>query len=67
MRHTMPAALQVKAESLVLHYHSARPALWPIVVGVLKGVCQEFFGFEVDVELTASREAGTSDHEVGTQ
>lgn len=31
---------QVTATSLELHYYSARPGLWPIVVGVLKGVCK---------------------------
>lgn len=35
-----PVPLQVTGTSLLLHYHSVRPALWPIVVGVLKGASQ---------------------------
>lgn len=50
-------------ESLLLHYHSSRPGLWPIVVGVLRGMSKEYFGFEVGVELVRSRDDG-ADHEV---
>ena len=58
-----PPVPQVTPESLLLHYYSSRPGLWPIVVGVLKGMSKEYFGFEVGVELVASRDAG-DDHEV---
>lgn len=54
---------QVTPESLLLHYYSSRPGLWPIVVGVLKGMSKEYFGFEVGVELLESRDEG-ADHEV---
>ncbi|KXZ51386.1 hypothetical protein GPECTOR_12g348 [Gonium pectorale] len=55
---------QVTSSNLLLHYHSIRPALWPIVSGVLKGVSKVLFEHEVEIELVASREAGDSDHEV---
>ncbi len=35
--------------SLLLHYQSMRPALWPIVSGVLKGVAPVLFSHEVQV------------------
>lgn len=57
------SSLQVTPESLLLHYYSSRPGLWPIVVGVLKGMSKEFFGFEVGVELVESRDEGAH-HEV---
>lgn len=57
--------LQVTPESLLLHYYSPRPGLWPIVVGVLKGVAAGFFSLQLQVELLHSRERGDSDHEVG--
>jgi hypothetical protein len=34
----------VGPESLLLHYYSSRPGLWPIVVGVLKGMSKTYFG-----------------------
>ncbi|PNW71315.1 hypothetical protein CHLRE_16g649050v5 [Chlamydomonas reinhardtii] len=55
---------EVTGTSLLLHYHSVRPALWPIVVGVLKGASQKLFGHDVELELVRSREAGDCDHEV---
>jgi hypothetical protein len=58
-----PPPPQVTPSSLLLHYYSSRPGLWPIVVGVLKGMSKEFFGFELGVELMQSREEG-ADHEV---
>lgn len=54
---------QVTAESLHLHYISARPGLWPITMGVLKGMSQEFWGFDLDLTLIKSRDEG-DDHEV---
>jgi len=53
----------VTPESLELHYFSARPALWPIVVGVLKGLAKERWGFPMDVEMLKGRDSG-HDHEV---
>ncbi|GIL96581.1 hypothetical protein Vretimale_2365 [Volvox reticuliferus] len=55
---------KVTSTSLLLHYHSIRPALWPIVSGVLKGASKFLFEHEVDMELVASRDAGDCDHEV---
>ena len=42
-----PLPSQITPDSLLLHYYSSRPGLWPIVVGVLKGLAKEYFGFEV--------------------
>ena len=42
-----PLPSQITPDSLLLHYYSSRPGLWPIVVGVLKGLSKEYFGFEV--------------------
>jgi hypothetical protein len=56
---------QVTPESLLLHYYSPRPGLWPIVVGVLKGLASNYFSLQLQVELLHSREKGDSDHEVG--
>ena len=50
--------------SLELHYHSPRPALWPIVKGIVLACSEQMFHHSADVELILSREAGTSDHEV---
>ncbi|GFR46278.1 hypothetical protein Agub_g7832 [Astrephomene gubernaculifera] len=55
---------QVTSNSLLLHYHSMRPALWPIVSGVLKGAAQVLFEHAVELQLVASREAGDCDHEI---
>ncbi|GLI69453.1 hypothetical protein VaNZ11_014066 [Volvox africanus] len=55
---------KVTSTSLLLHYHSIRPALWPIVSGVLKGASKFLFQHEVEMELVASRDAGDCDHEV---
>ncbi|GLC52309.1 hypothetical protein PLESTB_000607500 [Pleodorina starrii] len=55
---------QVTSTSLLLHYHSIRPALWPIVSGVLKGISKVLFDFEVELQLVASREQGDCDHEI---
>jgi hypothetical protein len=40
---------QVTAESLDLHYFSNRPGLWPIVVGVLKGLSNDYFKLDLQV------------------
>jgi hypothetical protein len=55
--------VQVTSESLLLHYYSSRPGLWPIVVGVLKGISKSYFGFDMGIELLQSRDQG-ADHEV---
>ncbi|KAF8066284.1 Gucy1b1 [Scenedesmus sp. PABB004] len=57
---------EVTPESLVLHYYSSRPGLWPIVRGVLRGMAGTYFKLqgELRVELLRSREAGDCDHEV---
>jgi len=57
----------VRPEGLTLHYYSSRPGLWPIVVGVLKGVAATYFGIDVSVELVAGRHEGAprrATHEV---
>lgn len=41
--------LQITPESLLLHYFSNRPGLWPIVVGVLKGLSSDYFNCELQV------------------
>lgn len=56
--------LQVTPESLLLHYYSSRPGLWPIVAGVLKGISKDYFKLDLQVELLQSREKGDCDHEV---
>ncbi|EFJ46683.1 guanylyl and adenylyl cyclase family member [Volvox carteri f. nagariensis] len=55
---------QVTSTCLLLHYHSIRPALWPIVSGVLKGASKFLFDHGVELELVASRDAGDCDHEI---
>jgi hypothetical protein len=62
----LPAAprAQVTPESLLLHYYSNRPGLWPIVVGVLKGMSQDYFKLDLAFELLHSRDKGDADHEV---
>lgn len=54
----------VTPTSLELHYYSARPALGPIVVGVLKQLGKTYWGFEVGVELLRGRDDCSDDHEV---
>ncbi|GFH09776.1 guanylate cyclase domain-containing protein [Haematococcus lacustris] len=46
-----------------LHYYSNRRALWPIVVGVLKGLSKQYLKYDLTVELLQSRDGG-HDHEV---
>jgi hypothetical protein len=41
--------VQVTPESLMLHYFSNRPGLWPIVVGVLKGMSNDYFKLDLKV------------------
>lgn len=54
-------------ESLLLHYYSKRPGLWPLVVGVLKSMASRYYGItQLSMELVASRHEGTCDHEVRT-
>ena len=55
---------KITSTSLELHYYSPRPALWPIVKGIVLAVSEEMFHHKAEVELILSREAGTSDHEV---
>ena len=47
--------LQVTPESLLLHYFSNRPGLWPIVVGVLKGMSNDYFKLDLKVGWVADR------------
>ncbi|KXZ56253.1 hypothetical protein GPECTOR_1g220 [Gonium pectorale] len=57
----------VGPESLELHYYSNRPALGPIVVGVLHGLSERYWGLgrgELGVSLLRSRDDGSDDHEV---
>ncbi|KAG2441004.1 hypothetical protein HXX76_003857 [Chlamydomonas incerta] len=49
---------------LTLHYHSHRPALGPIVVGVLKGLAEQYWGLvsgQLQVELLRGRGDGGSE------
>jgi guanylate cyclase soluble subunit beta len=54
---------KVSPTSLELHYYSPRPALWPIVKGVLHACAETMYGHECTVELLESRGDG-ADHEV---
>lgn len=54
----------VTPESLKLHYYSKRPALWPIVKGVIQAMAKVHFKFDISLELVESRDNGTNDHEV---
>ncbi|GLI65462.1 hypothetical protein VaNZ11_008812 [Volvox africanus] len=58
--------MAVGPESLELHYYSHRPALGPIVVGVLRGLANRYWdlGDKLAVKLLRGREDGTDDHEV---
>lgn len=58
------APLQVTPESLELHYMSKRPGLWPLLVGVLHGMAEDYFDIKIEVELLRGRDDGTCDHEV---
>jgi len=49
--------------SCSLHYYSTRPALWPIVKGVVETCAETMFHHSATMTLTASRDDG-SDHEV---
>lgn len=54
-------------ESLLLHYHSHRPGLWPLVVGILRSMAAEYFGIaDLGIELVAARHTGDCDHEAST-
>lgn len=55
---------EVKADSLKLHYYSKRPALWPIVKGVIQAMAKIHFKFDISLELIASRDADKIDHEI---
>ena len=54
----------ITSTSLELHYYSPRPALWPIVKGIVLAVSDQMFHHPAEVELIKSRDDGTSDHEV---
>ena len=54
----------VTSTSLEFHYHSRRQGYSSWVIGILKAVGHQIYGIEVNVELTARRKDGTSDHEV---
>ncbi|GLC33173.1 hypothetical protein PLESTB_000362800 [Pleodorina starrii] len=57
----------VGPESLELHYYSHRPALGPIVVGMLHGLAERYWGLgggQLSVRLLRGREDGSDDHEV---
>ena len=69
MKASLPclAILQVTPESLELHYYSYRPGLWPIVVGVLKGLAKDHFKFNLNIELLQARGRDEgADHEAST-
>ena len=58
----------VTETSCELHYYSHRPALWPIVKGIVEEIAQSMFKHPATMNLIASREPGEgiaeSDHEV---
>ena len=62
--------INVTPTSCELHYYSRRPALWPIVKGIVEEVAVSMFGHPATMTLVASREPGegmeASDHEVFT-
>lgn len=63
-----PALLQVTGESLELHYYSKRPGLYPLVIGILKGVALIYFDFKISIEIIKGRDCEPPqhcDHEVG--
>ena len=55
---------QLTPESVELHYYSIRRGLWPMVVGLLRGVARNYFALEPSVELIRGRDDGSCDHEV---
>lgn len=73
---TFPAMLapsfkcdKVTPSSLELHYHSHRPALWPLAAGIIKGVAHKIYKYDsasVQVSLISGRDMAESknDHEV---
>lgn len=50
-----------KENSFTLHYHSVRPGIWPMVLGLMEGL-GERFNTTVKIERTAGREDGL-DHD----
>lgn len=61
----MPPSFQctdITAHSVVLHYHSSRDGLAPLVIGLVKGLGQ-MFRTRVQITHTAARGSG-SDHDV---
>lgn len=54
----------ITPESLHLHYYSQRPALWPIVKGVIQAMAKVHFKYDITLQLIQSRDAGDNDHEV---
>ena len=60
--------INVTSTSCELHYYSNRPALWPIVKGIVEEVATSMYGHPATMTLIASREPeegmAASDHEV---
>lgn len=48
-----PDCTQVTSTSLLLHYHSRQPGLWPLLVGILKSVTKKVLGHELEMRYPA--------------
>ena len=55
-----------RTDEFLLHYHSQRKGLEPLVVGLVKGVAREYFKMEVRIELLTKKGEEESDHSVFT-
>ncbi|GAX81649.1 hypothetical protein CEUSTIGMA_g9077.t1 [Chlamydomonas eustigma] len=55
---------EITPESLLLHYYTDRPGLWPIAAGILKAIARDQYRHSLSVQLHKSKDSGDSDHEV---
>ena len=55
-----------RGNEFLLHYHSRREGLEPLVSGLVKSIAREYFKMEVRVELLVKRGEEGSDHSVFT-
>jgi guanylate cyclase soluble subunit beta len=49
---------------LVIHYYSARPLLWSLVVGILTGVARAHWNHGIECRLLRGKDDGSCDHDV---
>ncbi|MBM3989225.1 MAG: heme NO-binding protein [Planctomycetes bacterium] len=64
MNHLRPPSFAVTdetADSIVLHYHTERPSLAPLVVGILEALGERF---EVEIDIRHERTAAPRPHDV---